>query len=82
MTNIKWETPEPATRGKSAPRWEAIVESLKARPGEWALVAENEWSSNAAALSTRGCEVAMRGCDAKGRAAKIYARYVPEATNG
>ena len=82
MTNSQWETPEPATRGKSTPRWEAIVESLKARPGEWALVAENEWSGSAVALRRRGCEVTMRGCDAKGRVAKIYARYVPEVSNG
>lgn len=81
MSGIKWETPEPATRGRNATRWADIVEALKVRPGVWALVAEGDGSNASAALKKRGCEVTLRGVDRSGKVAKIYARYVGEVEN-
>ena len=47
MTAVKWvdELP-PDMRGRTpqSGRWKAIVEALKERPGQWALVAEGEKS--------------------------------------
>lgn len=36
MSVIRWEDPPPSQSGK----WKRTADELKARPGEWALVAE------------------------------------------
>lgn len=80
---LKWETPEEDNRGRKpgTGRWVEIAEALKSNPGEWALVAEDEWVQSARqSLIPRGCEITCRGVNisAMGKAEKIYARYVGE----
>ncbi len=80
---LKWETPERDTRGRpeGTGRWVEIANLLRENPGEWALVAENEWVQSARqSLLTRGCEVTCRGVNnpVPGKAEKIYARYVED----
>lgn len=73
---ISWETPEHDSRARNRGRWQEIAEALKERPGEWALVAENEWAGGAASrLQALGCEVTCRGVK-NGKAAKVYARHI------
>lgn len=77
---IKWEEPGEETRGRKGGtgRWQKVADMLRENPGEWALVAENEWQAGAmAALKKYGCEVTCRGVS-HGKAEKIYARYVEE----
>lgn len=81
MSGLKWETPEPATRGGRVPNnYDAIVAGLRERPGQWALVAENASRQNfVSALKRRGAEVTTRGIGPDVNfAERIYARW-PEA---
>lgn len=78
---LKWEQPERKEVGRKpgSGRWVEIVEVLKSNPGEWALIAENDWIQSARqTLLPRGCEVTTRGVNKPqpGKAEKIYARYV------
>lgn len=78
---VKWETPEEDKRGRKGGRWTEIVDALKERPGEWALVAEDEWVQSARqSLLPRGCEITCRGMNipVAGKAEKIYARFVED----
>lgn len=78
---IKWETPEEDKGGRKPGKWVAIAEALKERPGEWALVAEDDWVQSARhTLVPNGCEVSCRGVNkpVAGKAEKIYARYIGE----
>lgn len=84
---IRWETPSNSERrgrklgltSSEVTRWYETLSELKARPGEWALIAENDWlTPPRIALLTKGCEVVSRGFGkpANGMAEKIYARYI------
>lgn len=79
---IKWEQPEESAHsGGHINRWDEVVEYLKDRPNEWALVLENDSTHKArSALVKRGCEVTARGVNVPGpgKAEKIYARYIGE----
>lgn len=74
-----WEEPVKNERGRKSGKWVEIAKMLSERPGEWALVAENDWAQGArAGLLSRGCEVSCRGVNKPqaGKAEKIYARYI------
>lgn len=84
---IRWEEPSNHERRGRKPgrstvedtRWAETLSELKERPGDWALIAENDWlSPPRIALLKNGCEVVSRGFGkpANGMAEKIYARYV------
>lgn len=77
---ITWETPPPSPQAGTKRDWPAILCELDARPGEWAVVAEDAASSITRYLKTRhvGYEFTVRGV-ANGRAAKLYARRVEVA---
>lgn len=81
MSVIRWEKP-PATpsgrnRGKGETwRWNAVVDALATRPGEWALVAEDIQFATLVRLRQHGCETAARGVATNGRVAKAYARFL------
>lgn len=73
--DLKWEEPErsPALRNK----WLPVIEGLKARPGEWAVIAEDA-SANLGPMLKRtyvNVETTARGVK-NGRAAKVYARWI------
>lgn len=76
MSELKWETPDVA-RGKGMRgRWPAIIEQLKERPGEWAVVDEDASPNITTFLKSRyGVEAVARGVK-NGRAERIYARWV------
>ena len=76
MTEIKWQEPPAATSGKAARRkYDAIVEQLKQRPGQWAVVAENVSPTISAYLKSRyGLETTTREVK-NNRAKAIYARW-------
>ncbi len=86
MEVIEWSDPPVAVRGPHATKWKAIADELTERPGQWALVARQAHSSNAAkmlkALSKHGqFEVVCRRDAAKPKAEQwgYWARFVPEA---
>lgn len=70
---IKWQEPPTPVRGKNR-NWPGVVDELKKRPGEWALVAEDVAASTASYLKTLGAEATMRGVK-NNRAAEMYARW-------
>lgn len=77
---LEWkEPPTGVGRGNNRGRWAKIAEQLKERPGEWALVARDEWVSNSTtSLQKYGCEATCRGV-VNGKAEEVYARYIPVA---
>lgn len=80
-TEIKWEEPGKATRGKSlSSAIDAIADQLKANPGKWALVQENAFNGGVVTWQKRGLETATRrpAGTQKGRC-NIYARLNPDA---
>ncbi|ALJ19541.1 hypothetical protein [Microbacterium sp. No. 7] len=76
MSIIKWEEP-PARKygGGSSSKWTKVIEQLKKRPGEWALVAEGVGASLAGHLKRRGLEAVSRNAREGGANASIYARW-------
>jgi len=84
MTQIKFEEPQPNPRKRHD--WESIAAQLKARPNEWAVIAEDCYSGVAGNIKSGKYkafrpvgrwETTSRGVDVEtGKAEKIYARYV------
>ena len=81
MTELKWQ--DPPVHGKAGRDWAAIVEQLKSRPGQWALVAEVAPVSTANSIRTGILKAwrpvgafEARGTNTKNGRADIYARYV------
>lgn len=94
MTIIRWEDP-PAEHGNARPkppsRFQPIVDALKDRPGQWAVVVENKTPGAAANLAWRmrsglgpfapkGAFEAKTIGPAGGTVSKVYARYVGEVS--
>ena len=88
MTEIVWEGPPASARGGRHAKYEHlwIAEALRGRPGDWALILEDVPATIAHQIK-RGILKAYRPAGSfeartvsvdvsKGRAAKIYARYV------
>jgi hypothetical protein len=50
---LVWETPPPAQRGRKSTKWAAIVEALKDRPGEWAVIATDAPRASTSGLKNR-----------------------------
>jgi hypothetical protein len=87
---IRWEEP-PAEHGNAKAELETIANALRARPGEWAVVAEDKTSGSATAFAFRirtgsGPFAPARHFEARaigpaqGSSSKVYARYVGEVT--
>ena len=78
MEEIVWQDP-PKGRGGRSLNYAVLIETLKAHPGRWALIA-NDWKTSAgpAAFRQNGCEVTTRRNkdDKDGEKTwSIYARY-------
>lgn len=88
---IRWEEP-PLKHGNARSRPSAhqpLVDALKARPGEWALIAEGKAPGSAGSLAHRiktggGPWGPARSFESRcvgpagGTSSKVYARYVGE----
>lgn len=79
--NIKWQTPPPVKSAKRR-KYDDIREALMERPGQWALIVEDQPHRNVGdAIRQYGnIEVTTRK-NANGRI-DIYARYVEPTTLG
>jgi hypothetical protein len=83
---MKWEDPG---LGKGNKRdWKGIAVSLRANPGEWAVIAEDINNSVGTTLRTGkyknfrpvgDWEFVTRGTNANGRTEKLFGRYVGDA---
>lgn len=78
MVEIVWQDP-PKSRNGRAINYAAVIESLKANPGRWALISA-DWKTSAgpAAFRQNGCDVTTRrNKDDKGdeKTWSVYARY-------
>lgn len=76
MGEIKWEEPQPVSaRNRRSSTYAPMVEELKKRPGQWAVVAEDAAPTITSYLKkVYGVEATARGVK-NGRAEKIYARW-------
>lgn len=77
--DIKWEDPGPRNRKGATGKWAGIAAELKKRPGQWALVAENVFTSAAVSPRNHGLEVTCRNVK-NNRAEKMYARWPEDAS--
>lgn len=80
MVELKWQDP-PSRRGDYGQDYGAVIEALKQRPGQWALISDS-WKTSAqpAAFRQNGCEATTR----KNKGSKtwsVYARF-PLAKTG
>ena len=90
MTELKWEEPPPAARGPLG--YEETAQQLKAKPGQWAIVATFPRRSNAGTLShnirigrTAAWQPAgdFEAVSRKvGEEVRVYARYLGEGGQG
>jgi hypothetical protein len=79
---VQWEAPPPR-RGGRVHDWDAIAKELRARPGEWALVAvctnQTTAASTARYIRDGKYKPMSAGFDATSRTvdgeARVYARY-------
>jgi hypothetical protein len=94
---IRWEEPPPhgnTLKPKPASKYQAVADALRARPGEWALIAENLPSGSAGALSN-GIRIGRPSVfrpagefesrcvgSAGSTSAKVYARFVGSRVGG
>jgi hypothetical protein len=89
MTPLRWETPPASLRNRTRRNWQEVADSLKANPGNWAVVAEDVSASTGThirhgrltAFAPEGAfEARVSGArDSKtGRAEKVYARFIGE----
>jgi hypothetical protein len=65
---------------RNPPIWDEVLAELKARPNEWALIAEEATSPAAPPLRTAGCVVTSRkvGVNDTGRPVyDVWAKYEP-----
>jgi len=86
-TNLEWGPP-PEKHRTEPTDWNAIAAELKANPGEWALVARNQWAAAAvrindglyAAFRPAGSfeATARRDDDLEKPKVNIWARYLGE----
>lgn len=67
------EDPPPSRFGRSS-RYQGIVEQLKERPGQWALLGGAPVSAGKG-LRRYGIEVTARNGNGNGKGAKLYARW-------
>lgn len=87
---LRWEAP-PERHGNAAPakplKYQAAADQLRAKPGEWAVLAEGKTPSSAGGLAARirrgvgafapaGSFEARQIGPASGSVSKVYARYV------
>lgn len=78
---LTWTAPPPAKFGsRYAARLNEIVDALKARPGDWALLGASKQTSGlgSASLRKRGCKIAVR--TRPDGQYDIYARWVGDAS--
>lgn len=89
---IRWEEP-PTEHGNGRHKFQQIAEALRARPGEWAVVAEDRTPGSASGFAYRvrngfGPFAPRKSFEAKavgpamGSSSKVYARYVGEQGGG
>lgn len=88
MIELNWEEP-PASQYRTRRDWNSIADSLRAKPNEWAVVAEDVSASTGThirygrlrAFAPAGAfESRVSGArTSDGRADKIYARFVGTA---
>lgn len=77
MSDLVWADP-PSPRHK----WTDVVEQLRERPGQWAIIDEREvekgrhLSKTVARLKLQGCEATIRSSDGIRR---LYARWPEES---
>lgn len=92
---IRWEEP-PSEHGNAKPKppakFQAAADAMRARPGEWALIAEGKAPGTAGGMVWRikngvGPFAPPRTFEAKcvgpagGSSSKVYARYVGEVSD-
>ncbi len=92
---IRWEEP-PKAHGNAKPKppskYQPVADALRARPGEWALIAEGKLPGTAGTLAGRvragvGPWAPPRSFESKavgpasGSSSKVYARFVGEGGN-
>lgn len=58
---MEWETPPPAKRGRTSPKWKTIADQLRANPDNWAKIGTIKFPSQAAVIAkTHGIKVVTR----------------------
>lgn len=80
MSGIVWMNPPEVSGGRYSTKWQSIVDQLKKRPGEYALVATDVSRSIPQYLKLKyGLEVTVRGTSKTDQTvAELYARYPKE----
>ena len=86
MTDIIFQNP-PTTNNNGRRDWRAIADTLRARPGEWALVAPQSFVATVTQIK-KGLYAGMEAGHFEARSvgqnngrADIYARYVGPTSN-
>lgn len=90
MTSINWEAPPEALLNRQRRDWQNVADELRARPGQWAVVAEGVSASTGThirhgrltAFAPAGSfEARVSGARSdEGKASKVYARYIGAST--
>ncbi len=83
MSDIKWEEPPPASKGRGSTKWKSILAELRRNPGRWALVLDDASPSMTTFIKQGRVGDAKPGefearsrCEGGQRRGAIYARYV------
>lgn len=74
--DLKWTTPPPSKKGKRETKYQPLIDQLKDKPGEWALVIEGKTAASARPFQKAGCEVTTRTIEGQPKnIVDIYARF-------
>lgn len=79
MTTIEWKEPPADGRGSRLFDWEVIVAACKERPGQWALIGHDVWSSHSSSAKAHGLNARFVGTDSGHRSkGDLYVRWLPD----
>lgn len=74
-TVIDWAEPPAVSRGARPSKFDPVIEALKEKPGEWALVLEDVNSASARVFIKKGCEITTRSTGKNDGKVNVYARF-------
>lgn len=75
---VRWEAPPEVKRGHRPSKYLPLIEEVKERPNEWALVMEGVNAASAKVFSQHGLQITTRSIgDGSGRV-NVWAMYVQD----
>lgn len=74
--SVQWVDPPASKRGTRVSKYQPIIEAVKERPNEWALVMEDVNAASAKVFTTNGLRITTRSTGNSDGKVNVWAMYV------